>query len=159
MNHYFIPFYDRTILHCLGIPHCFFTGLQLLYTAVSVSALQQSESAMLTHISPLFWLFPHLGHHRGPSRVSQAIRQVLIGYLFYTLEKATATHSGTLAWKVPWTEKPGRLQSLGSQKVQHNWVTSLHLMYIWDCSISQFTPPFLLPPWCPYACSLCLLCK
>ena len=37
-----------------------------------------------------------------------------------SLEKEMATHSRTLAWKIPWTEKPGRLQSLGLQKVGHN---------------------------------------
>ena len=37
-----------------------------------------------------------------------------------TLEKEMATHSSTLAWKISWTEKPGRLQSMGSQKVGHN---------------------------------------
>ena len=36
-----------------------------------------------------------------------------------------ATHSSTIAWKIPWTEKPGGLQSMGSRRVQHNWVTSL----------------------------------
>ena len=36
------------------------------------------------------------------------------------LEKEMATHSSTLAWKIPWTEKPGRLQSTGSQRVGHN---------------------------------------
>ena len=36
------------------------------------------------------------------------------------LEKAMATHSSTLAWKIPWTEEPGRLQSMGSQRVGHN---------------------------------------
>ena len=36
------------------------------------------------------------------------------------LEKAMATHSSTLAWKIPWTEEPGRLQSMGSQRVRHN---------------------------------------
>ena len=41
------------------------------------------------------------------------------------LEKEMATHSSTLAWKIPWTEKPGRLQSMGSQRVEHNWATSL----------------------------------
>ena len=35
-------------------------------------------------------------------------------------EKAMATHSSTLAWKIPWTEKPGRLQSMGSQRVGHD---------------------------------------
>ena len=36
------------------------------------------------------------------------------------LEKEMATHSSTLAWKVPWTEEPGRLQSIGLQRVEHN---------------------------------------
>ena len=36
------------------------------------------------------------------------------------LEKEMATHSGTLAWKIPWTEKPGRLQSMESQRVRHD---------------------------------------
>ena len=43
------------------------------------------------------------------------------------LEKATATHSSTLACKIPWTEEPGGLQSLGSLRVGHNWATSLPL--------------------------------
>ena len=36
------------------------------------------------------------------------------------LEKEMATHSSILAWKIPWTEEPGRLQSLGSQRVGHD---------------------------------------
>ena len=36
------------------------------------------------------------------------------------LEKETVTHSSTLAWKIPWTEEPGRLQSMGSQRVGHD---------------------------------------
>ena len=43
------------------------------------------------------------------------------------LEKEMATHSRTLAWKIPWTEEPGRLQSMGSQRVRHDWATSLSL--------------------------------
>ena len=37
-----------------------------------------------------------------------------------------AAHSSTLAWKIPWTEEPGRLQSMGSPRVGHDWATSLH---------------------------------
>ena len=37
-----------------------------------------------------------------------------------TLEKAMAPHSSTLAWKIPWTEEPGRLQSMGSLRVGHD---------------------------------------
>ena len=36
------------------------------------------------------------------------------------LEKAVATHSSTLAWRIPWREEPGRLQSMGSQRVGHD---------------------------------------
>ena len=40
-------------------------------------------------------------------------------------EKAMAPHSSTLAWKIPWMEEPGRLQSMGSLRVRHDWATSL----------------------------------
>ena len=36
------------------------------------------------------------------------------------LEEGMATHSSILAWKIPWTEEPGRLQSMGSQRVRHD---------------------------------------
>ena len=45
-------------------------------------------------------------------------------------EKAMAPHSSTLAWKIPWTEEPGRLQSMGSLRVGHDWATSLSLLCI-----------------------------
>ena len=47
------------------------------------------------------------------------------------LEKEMATHSSILAWKIPWTEEPRRLQSTESQSVGHNWATSLSLS--WSC--------------------------
>ena len=43
------------------------------------------------------------------------------------LEKAMAPHSSTPAWKIPWTEDPGRLQSMGSLRVGYDWATSLSL--------------------------------
>ena len=43
------------------------------------------------------------------------------------LEKGMATHSSILAWRIPWTEDPSRLQSMGSQRVRHHWATSLSL--------------------------------
>ena len=51
------------------------------------------------------------------------------------LEKEMTTHSSTLAWKVPWTEEPGRLQSTGSQRVGYDWANSLL-----SCSCSFFVP-------------------
>ena len=48
------------------------------------------------------------------------------------LEDGMATHSSILAWRIPWTEKPGRPQSMGSQRVRHDWVTkhSTALLYL-----------------------------
>ena len=46
------------------------------------------------------------------------------------LEKEMAPHSSTLAWKIPWTVEPGRLQSMGSQRVGHDLATSLSLSFI-----------------------------
>ena len=43
-----------------------------------------------------------------------------------SLEKEMVTHSSIFVWRIPWTEKPDRLQSMGSQRVRHNWATSLH---------------------------------
>ena len=48
------------------------------------------------------------------------------------LEKETATHSNIPAWEIPWTEEPGRLQLMGSERVGHDGVTnrfSFHLLY------------------------------
>ena len=42
-------------------------------------------------------------------------------------EKAMAIHSSTIAWKIPWMEEPGRLQSMGLLRVRHDWATSLSL--------------------------------
>ena len=42
------------------------------------------------------------------------------------LEKRMAIHSSILAWRIPWTEKPGRLQFMGSQRVRHDWATNTH---------------------------------
>ena len=63
----------------------------------------------------------------------------------YTLEKAMAPHSSTLAWKIPWAEEPGRLQSMGSRRVGHNWATSLSL-FTFMCWRRKWQPtPVFLP--------------
>ena len=64
------------------------------------------------------------------------------------LEEEMATHSSTIAWKISWTEEPGRLQSMASQRVGHDWVTSL----------SPFTTPIIMlnnkdDTWCLYLVS------
>ena len=48
------------------------------------------------------------------------------------LEKGMATHSSILAWRIPWAEEPGELQSMGSQRGRHDWVTKLSTGSLWD---------------------------
>ena len=64
------------------------------------------------------------------------------------LEKEMATHSSTLAWKIPWMEERGRLQSMGSQRVRHDWATSPGLGLILR------SLPLLFPPTSSHNCHL-----
>ena len=50
----------------------------------------------------------------------------VLGLLESVLEKAMAPHSSTLAWKIPWMEEPGGLQSMGSLRVRHNFTFTFH---------------------------------
>ena len=58
------------------------------------------------------------------------------------LEKVMATHSSILAWKIPWAEEPGGLQSVGLQRVGHSWVTNFTFIFFtkwnWEDSSSVF---------------------
>ena len=56
-----------------------------------------------------------------------------------------ATHSSTLAWKIPWTEEPGGLQSMGSRRVGHNWATSLWLFTFMHWRRKWQPTPVFLP--------------
>ena len=57
----------------------------------------------------------------------QSYKYSICAVLCCSLEKAMAPHSSTLAWKIPWMEEPGRLQSMGSLRGGHDWATSLAL--------------------------------
>ena len=56
-----------------------------------------------------------------------------------------APHSSTLAWKIPWTEEPGRLQSMGLLRVRHDWVTSLSLFTFMHWRRKWQPTPVFLP--------------
>ena len=73
------------------------------------------------------------------------------------MEKAIAPHSSTLAWKIPWMEEPGGMQSMGSLRVRHDWVTSLSLFTFMHWSRKwQLIPVFLLGEWGSLVgCCLC----
>ena len=61
------------------------------------------------------------------------------------LLKAMAPHSSTHAWKIPWIEEPGRLQSMGSGRVGHHWVTSLSLLTFMHWRRKWQPTPVFLP--------------
>ena len=61
------------------------------------------------------------------------------------LEKAVAPHSSSLAWKIPWMEEPGRLQSIGSGRVGHDWATSLSLFTFMHWRRKWQPTPVFLP--------------
>ena len=67
------------------------------------------------------------------------------------LEKEMATHSSILAWRIPWREEPGRLQSTGSQRVGQDWATSLHL-HTYTCIHRFFIHIPTLPSDCYMDC-------
>ena len=83
-------------------------------------------TSFLTYLLTIIWYYRYLGTCKCSS------------------EKAMAPHSSTLAWKIPWTERPGRLQSMGLLGVEHDWATShslftfMHWRRKW-----QPTPVFL----------------
>ena len=64
-----------------------------------------------------------------------------------TVEKRMATHSSIPAWRIPWTEEPGVLQSTGSQTVGHDWATDTHML---GTRRSQALSPLCLIPEAPF---------
>ena len=92
------------------------------------SATLVVEKAMATHSSIL--LLPGKSHRRrslvGYSaqhcKESGTTEQIHFHFsLFHALEKEMATHSSILAWRIPWTEDPGGLPSMGLHRVRHDW--------------------------------------
>ena len=89
------------------------------------------------------WVYPYL---------NKPCVCVCVCVLYIYLEKEMATHSSTLAWKISWMEEPRRLQSLGLQRVGHDWVTSLLYMYTHththtSSSFSQSHVRLFVTPW------------
>ena len=66
-------------------------------------------------------------------------------YSFLKLQPEMAPHASTLAWKIPWMEEPGRLQSLGLLRVGHNWTTSLSLFTFMHWRRKWQPTPVFLP--------------
>ena len=99
--------------------------------------------------TPVFLCFP--GGSDGKESTYNAGDLGLITGLGRSSEEGMTTHSSILAWKSPWTEEPGRLQSMGSQRVRNDWAqhTYKHIhihICIYICWRRQWHPtPVLLP--------------
>ena len=61
---------------------------------------------------------------------------------FHALEKEMATHSSVLAWRIPWTGKPGGLPSMGSHRVGHDWSDLVYIVYNKICTASIWGKQF-----------------
>ena len=68
-----------------------------------------------------------------------------VSFRMHQVEKAMATHSSTLACKIPWTEELGRLQSMGSLRIEHDWATSLSFFSFMHWRRQWQPTPALLP--------------
>ena len=126
-----------------------FKGISILFSVVSVSIYIPTNSAKRVLFSPpplqhlLFVDFFDVGHSTWCE---------VIPYCSFDLhfsnnewEKAMASHSSTLAWKIPWMEEPGRLQSMGSLRVGHDWATSLSLFTFMHWRRKWQPTPVFLP--------------
>ena len=98
---------------------------------------------------PSWWVFP-----LKPLQVTglySLTRDICLGHMtrfvqWYVIRNdAMAPHSSTLAWKIPWMEEPGRLLSMGSLRVRHNWVTSLSLFTFMHWRRKWQPTPVFLP--------------
>ena len=131
--------------------------------------------SVFAHISAAFFIaFPHSEAatyllRLGPPRLGvflmaemvrnlPAMQQTWVWSLGWEdpLEKGMAPDSSILAWRIPWTEEPGRLQSMGSQRVRYDWMTNSHtLPHLQKVFLISLSLPFsvecalLVPCWPP----------
>ena len=135
-----------------GHLHCRWVLYKLSYQGCpywSIASLQHCANFCCTakwlsntHIVILFKCFFHYGLSQDIVVAKMikdlpAMQKTWVQYLLWEdpLKKGMATHSGILAWRTPWTEEPGRLQSIGSQRVRHDWSDSTHAYIHMDFQI------------------------
>ena len=128
---------QHKIIHCVGI-------MSVLINAYLINLWELSIYIIITWASLVAQTVKRL----------PTMRETRVWSLGWEdlLEKAMATHSSTLAWKIPWTKEPGRLQSTGSQRIGHNWATLLlhfiitakPLLSTYQISVSSLVFPLCL---------------
>ena len=78
----------------------------------------------------------------GVAKSQIQLSDLTFTFHFHALEKEMATHSSVLAWRIPWTEEPGGLQSMGSLRVEQWLLCALEMM---QCEIHSITCEVFLP--------------
>ena len=119
-----------------------YTFSQLEYFVIQLKKIQITTKNKIGNHSKIYVYFQKL----------ITINVILIFLIFLYMavcvfkeEKAMAPHSSTLAWEIPWAEEPGRLQSMGSLRVGHNWATSLSLFTFMHWRRKWQPTPVFLP--------------
>ena len=97
------------------------------------------------NVQPWRTPFPILNQSIVPWPVQTVASWPAYRFLRKLTEKAMAPHSSTLAWGIPWMEEPGRLQSMGSLRVRHDWATSLSLFTFMHWRRKWQPTPVFLP--------------
>ena len=100
----------------------------VFYSFLWLSSILLSEKAMAPHSSTLAWRIPWMEEpgrlqSRGSQRVAKSwtrLSDFTFTFHFHALEKEMATHFSVLAWRIPGTEEPGGLPSMGSHRVGHD---------------------------------------
>ena len=150
--HHQLPEPTQTHVHCVGdaiqpslplLPPFFLLFLPSVFLSIRVFSIEM----VLLIRWPKYWscsfsIIPfkaYLGliSFRIASLVAQTVKRLSTMWETWVwslgwedpLENEMAIHSRTIDWKIPWTEEPGRLQTMGSQRVRHDWVTSLTLTF------------------------------
>ena len=103
-------------------------------TSATWEAHTKRASLERTHLTPVISLYARTESNIVFKSTSRS-----------STEKAMATQSSALAWKIPWTEEPGRLQSMGSHRIGHKWVTSLSLFTFMHWRRKWQPTPVFLP--------------
>ena len=107
----------------------------------------QDKKWLLEIISPTLNLIriKTLDFWRKVERAYGLLKEGINKYIHYISEKAMAPQSSTLAWKIPWMEEPGRLQSMGLLRVRQDWATSLSLFTFMHWRRKWQPTPVFLP--------------
>ena len=123
--------HHQSFNECLGLISFRVDWLDLLEIQGTLKSLLQYHSSNASIFQCSAFFIVQLSHpYMTTGKTVALTRQTFVGkvtsLLFnMLLEKEMATHSNTLSWKIPWMEEPDRLQSMGLQRVGHNWVIFL----------------------------------